>query len=197
MTTLFQQEQTIEAAISRRSAKFRTQNQSVTIEGVQKLIPANAALVEIVLYRHYNPKAKYGDRFGKPRYVAYVLQSQGEPTWIELGDAETINKAVTEFRRTIRTKIGDQKPFKKAARTLDAMLMQPIRKQLGNKRNILLPPDSQLNLIPFAALIDEKNQYLLENYEITYLSSGRGLIRLQADLPSKENPVIVANPLAD
>ncbi|PSB33146.1 hypothetical protein C7B70_07690 [Chlorogloea sp. CCALA 695] len=77
------------------------------------------------------------------------------------------------------------------------MLMQPIRKQLGNKRNILLPPDSQLNLIPFAALIDEKNQYLLENYEITYLSSGRGLIRLQADLPSKENPVIVANPLAD
>jgi CHAT domain-containing protein len=77
------------------------------------------------------------------------------------------------------------------------MLMQPIRKHLGNKRNLLLSPDSQLNLIPFAALIDEKNRYLLENYQITYLSSGRDLIRLQTNVPSKENPVIVANPQFD
>ena len=197
ITTLSEQEQTIEAAISRRSAEFRTQNQPVTIEGVQKLIPADAALVEIVLYYPFNPKAKYSDRFGNPRYVAYILQSQGEPKSVELGNAATINKAVTEFRRTIRSKGGSQMPFRKAARTLDTMLMQPIRNQLGNKRNILLSPDSQLNLIPFAALIDEKNQYLLENYEITYLSSGRDLIKLQLDLPSKENPVIVANPLFD
>ncbi len=198
ITTLSAQEQTIEAAISRRSTEFRTQNQPVTIEGVQKLIPADAALVEIVLYQPFNPKAKKdSEKFGNPRYVAYILQSQGEPKSVELGDAETINKAVTEFRRTIRIKAKSQMPFKKAARTLDTMLMQPVRKQLGNKRNILLSPDSQLNLIPFAALIDENNQYLLENYEITYLSSGRDLIKLQLDLPSKENPVIVANPLFD
>jgi CHAT domain-containing protein/Tfp pilus assembly protein PilF len=198
ITTLTEQEQTIEAAISRRSAEFRTQNQSVTIEGVQKLIPANAALVEIVLYQPVNPKAlKRSYRLGKPRYVAYILQSQGEPKWVDLGDAVTINKAVSKFRNAIRTKSGSQTPFKTAARNLDTMLMQPIRKQLGNKRNILLSPDAQLNLIPFAALIDDKNQYLLENYEITYLSSGRDLIKLQANLPSKENPVIVANPQFD
>ncbi len=198
LTTLAEQEQTIEATISRRSAEFRTQNQPVTIESVQKLIPADASLVEIVLYQPFNPKAaKQSEKFGKPRYVAYILHSQGEPKTIDLGDATTINKAVTEFRNTIRSKVGSQMPFKKAARTLDTMLMQPIRKQLGNKRNILLSPDSQLNLIPFAALIDEKNKYLLENYEITYLSSGRDLIKLQVDLASKENPVIVANPQFD
>lgn len=152
----------------------------------------------MVLYKPFNPKAtKDSDLFGTPRYVGYILQSQGEPKSVDLGDAATIDKAVTGFRKTIRLKSGSQTPFKTAARTLDTMLMQPIRKQLGNKRNILLSPDSQLNLIPFAALIDEKNQYLLENYEITYLSSGRDLIRLKVDVPSKENPVIVANPLFD
>jgi len=57
--------------------------------------------------------------------------------------------------------------------------MQPIRKLLGNSRTVLLSPDSQLNLIPFAALVDENNRYLVENYSITYLSSGRDLLRLQ------------------
>ncbi len=198
ITALSAREQTIEAAISRRSAEFRTQNQPVTIEGVQKLIPTDTTLVEIVLYRPYNLKAKKdSEKFGNPRYVAYILQSVGEPKSVELRDAETINIAVTEFQHTIRIKARSQMPFKKAARTLDTMIMQPIRKQLGNKRNILLSPDNQLNLIPFAALIDENNQYLLENYEITYLSSGRNLVKLQTDLPSKETPVIVANPEFD
>jgi len=198
LTTLSEQEQKLESAISRRSAEFRTQNQPVTIESVQKLIPTDAALVELVLYQPLNPKAtKDSERYGNSRYVAYILQSQGESKSIDLGDAATIDSAVSEFRQTIRLKSKSQMPFKTAARTLDTMLMQPVRNQLGNKRNILLSPDSQLNLIPFAALIDEKNQYLLENYEITYLSSGRDLIKLQAHLSSKENSVIVANPLFD
>ncbi len=194
IATMSAQEQKLENAIARRSAEFRNQNQSVTIEAVQNLIPADAALVEMVLYKPYNPQAKQSEAFENPRYVAYILQPQGEPQWVDLGDAATINQAVANFRRTIRLKSGSPMSFKKAARSLDAMLMQPIRKHLGNKQNLLLSPDSQLNLIPFAALIDEKNQYLLENYQITYLSSGRDLIRLQTNLPSKENPVIVANP---
>lgn len=80
ITTLAEQEQKLEAAISRRSAKFRTQSQPVTIEAVQKLIPTDAALVEMVIYQPYNPKvAKQSDRYGNPRYVAYILQSQGQP----------------------------------------------------------------------------------------------------------------------
>lgn len=199
--TISAQEQKLEFVISSRSAEFQRQNQPITIESVQKLIPFDAALVEFVLYKPYKFEAvRQGDRIyrsGTPRYVAYILLNQGDPKWVDLGDAETINEAVTEFRRTIRIKSGSQIPFKKAARTLDTMLMQPIGKQLGDRHHILLSPDSQLNLIPFAALINEKNQYLLENYEITYLSSGQDLIRLQADLPSKQNPLIVANPQFD
>ena len=181
-----------EATLSRRSAEFRTTSQPVTIEAVQQLIPAEASLVELVLYKPFNAKAtKRGETWGTPRYVAYVLHRSGEPKWVDLGEAKTIDQAVTDFRTALQSDASDVKPV---ARTLDAKLMQPIRKLLGNTRNVLLSPDSQLNLIPFAALVDENNRYLVENYSITYLSSGRDLLRLQNHAQSRSPSVIVANP---
>ncbi|NES65467.1 MAG: CHAT domain-containing protein, partial [Okeania sp. SIO2D1] len=56
---------------------------------------------------------------------------------------------------------------------------------------------SQLNLIPFAALVDENNQYLIQNYNITYLTTGRDLIKFDIDFPSKQPPILVANPEYD
>mgnify|MGYP001800745326 CR=1 FL=1 len=72
--------------------------------------------------------------------------------------------------------------------------MQPIRPLLGNNRHLLLSPDSQLNLIPFAALVSENNRHLIEDYQLTYITSGRDLLRLQLDNPSQQSPVILANP---
>jgi CHAT domain-containing protein/F0F1-type ATP synthase beta subunit len=185
-----------EATLSRRSAEFRTTSQPVTIEAVQQLIPAEASLVELVLYDPFNAKAtKPSETWGTPRYVAYVLNHSGEPKWVDLGEAEPIDQAVTAFRTALQFDTSDvQKDVKPVARALDEKLMQPIRKLLGNTRNVLLSPDSQLNLIPFAALVDENNRYLVENYSITYLSSGRDLLRLQNHAQSRSQSVIVANP---
>jgi CHAT domain-containing protein len=183
----------LEAELSRRSAFFRTVTQPATIEAVQRLIPADAALVEFVLYKPYlNSKgATKSDRYGNPRYAAYVLHSQGAPQWVDLGEAEPINQAVTNFRNTLQSETSDIQPV---TRALDEKLMQPIRQLLGNTRTILLSPDSQLNLIPFAALVDENNRYLVENYSINYLSSGRDLLRLENHADSRSQPVLVANP---
>ncbi len=179
-----------EARLSRRSAEFRTKSQPVTIEAVQQLVPADAALVELVLYQPFNAKAK-AEKFGTPRYVAYILHHTGEPQWVDLGEAKPINQAVTAFRTALQSDASDVKPV---ARALDEKLMQPIRKLLGNTRNLLLSPDSQLNVIPFAALVDENNRYLVENYAINYLSSGRDLLRLQNQAKSRSESVIIANP---
>ncbi len=75
--------------------------------------------------------------------------------------------------------------------------MEPIRQKLGDIKHIIISPDAQLNLIPFAALVDENNQYLVENYQITYLTTGRDLIRLKNEYPHHQSPVIVANPNYD
>jgi CHAT domain-containing protein len=71
--------------------------------------------------------------------------------------------------------------------------MQPIRPLLKDKTQLLISPDGQLNLVPFAALIDPQEKYALENYTLSYLSSGRDLLRLQTQ-PSTRRDVLLANP---
>lgn len=183
----------LEIELSKRSAQFRSVTQPATIEAVQKLIPTSAALVELVLYKpESHPKAATkSDRYGKPHYAAYVLHPQGEPKWVDLGEAEPIDRLVEKFRDALRRQDYDVRAI---ARELDALLMQPIRPLLSKSTHILLSPDSQLNLIPFAALVDENNRYLIETYTITHLTSGRDLLRLQTHAPSRQDPVVIANP---
>ncbi|MGD2182687.1 tetratricopeptide repeat protein [Lusitaniella coriacea] len=193
VSTLKAEAEKLESELSRRSAEFRVESEPVTIEAIQALIPSDTALVEIVQYKPFDPKAPYGERFGTPRYAAYILKSTGEPQWVDLGEAEPIDNAVKQFRRGL-TNLMRRSRAKKTGRALDELVMQPIRSKLGNTKNLLLSPDGQLNLIPFAALVDENEQYLVENYSITYLTTGRDLLRLAISNPAKQPPVLVANP---
>ncbi|MDB9506568.1 CHAT domain-containing protein, partial [Microcystis aeruginosa CS-338/01] len=188
----------IEGKIGVRSAEFRSLSQPITLEGIQKLIAADAALVEIVRYQPYNPK---NDSFGIPRYAVYILYPNGDIKAKDLGEAKPIEDKLIYFRNNLADvdKVTGipQTPIpqlKESARQLDETLMQPIRQLLGNTKTILLSPDAALNLIPFEALVDENNQYLVENYHITYLTSGRDLLRLKDKFASQQSPLIVADP---
>ncbi|MEC4805322.1 MAG: CHAT domain-containing tetratricopeptide repeat protein, partial [Jaaginema sp. PMC 1080.18] len=183
----------LEAELSRRSAEFRTISQPVTIEAVQQQIPGDAALVELTLYEPFGAKAEPGQKWGNPRYAAYILQATGTPQWVDLGEAAPIDEAAKALQKSLASP-GNLTTLQEKARQLDSLLMQPIRAKLGDKTHILLSPDSQLNLIPFAALVDENNQYLVENYQITYLTTGRDLLRLQNQQEPRQAAVIVANP---
>ena len=204
--TLQQQAEELESDLNRRSAELQTINETITIEAVQKQIPADAVLIEFFRYDTLNPKASQKDRWGKPRYVAYILRNQGEPKWADLGEAATLEPSIQKFRQTIssppikKEDSRDEYPHltvaevKQVARELDQKLMQPIRPLLGNARHLLISPDSDLNLIPFAALVDQQNRFLLETYDITYLSSGRDLLRLKRTGINLTNPVLFSDP---
>src|SRR5439155_11118526 len=89
----------LEAAVSTRSAEFRAQAQPVTVETIQEVIPKNTALVEIMSYKPFNASVhEAAGRWWAPRYVAYVLRGKGEPAWVDLVEAEPIDREV-ETRR--------------------------------------------------------------------------------------------------
>jgi len=71
--------------------------------------------------------------------------------------------------------------------------MAPIRPLLGDARHLLLSPDGQLNLIPFEALKDEQNKYLVEKYAFSYLTTGRDLLRLETTAKQLTKPVVFAD----
>ena len=192
----------LEAQLSSRSAEFKRETTPVTIAAVQQAIPNDAALVEFIQYRPLDPKE---DKYSEPRYAVYVLLSNGQMQWQDLGEASIIDDKIQRFR-TLLDNGGKRglgaKPVesgveatKEVARELDEMLMQPVRSMIGNASHLLLSPDSQLNTLPFAALVDKQDKYLVENYLITYLTSGRDLLRLQLNQDREPTtPLLMANP---
>ncbi len=186
----------LQAQISARSTEFRAQSQAVTLAAVQQAIPAGAALVEFALYRPYNVKGKNRqERFGAPRYVAYVLRAGSAPAWIELGPAAELDQAIGAWRAALAN--PQRADAQQLARALDERVMRPVRRLLGDTRQLFLSPDGALNLIPFGALTDEQNRYLIETYSITYLTSGRDLLRLAAKTQNRQGAVVVADPSFD
>jgi CHAT domain-containing protein/tetratricopeptide (TPR) repeat protein len=182
-----------EADISRRSREFRAQSLPVTLEAVRAAIPDDSALIEFTSYRPYSPRAaRDEDDYGAPRYVACVLRRDGEIECRELGDAKAIDRSIEALRGALRD--SKRRDVKRLARVLDAKVFQPIRPILGAKSRLLISPDGSLNLIPFAALVDERWRYAAERYSISYLTSGRDLLRLQAPGEGKDDPLIVAAP---
>jgi CHAT domain-containing protein/tetratricopeptide (TPR) repeat protein len=181
----------LERQLAARYAELRVARQLVTMEAVQGVIPAGAALVEIAQYRPFDPRAKPSDRFGKSRYAAYVLTPQGAPRSVDLGPAEPIDTLVESFRAALSSDAPDAAT---RGRALDDAVMRPIRALLGDTRDVLLSPDGALNLVPFAALVDETGHFLLERYRFTYLTSGRDLLRFANRTAPRSPPLVLGAP---
>ena len=182
-----------EADISRRSSEFRAQSLPVTLEAVRAAIPPDSALIEFAFYRPFNAKAtKDAEAYGRPHYVAYVLRRGGEIKWKELGEARAIDTAIASLRKALRD--PKRVDVKRLARAVDAKVFQPLRPLLGDMTRLLISLDGSLNLVSFAALVDERGRYAVERYSISYLTSGRDLLRLQVARESKGGPLVVAAP---
>ncbi|HEU4405658.1 MAG TPA: CHAT domain-containing tetratricopeptide repeat protein [Polyangiaceae bacterium] len=178
-----------ETELGRKSAAFRAQSTPITIKRVQAALPEDAALVEFVRYRHFDPKGK--NHWNEARYVAYVLRRQGPPQSIPLGEAAPIEAAIEAARRALTRPVGEARG---PLRALDALIFAPLRPALGETPHLLLAPDAVLHLVPFEALVDEQGSYLLERALLTYLSSGRDLVRRSQHAPARSGPLVVAAP---
>ncbi len=174
----------LEAEIGSRSLEFRALSQPITIAAVQAAIPPDAALVD--LYRH---------DYKESRYVAYVLRQRGEAQWVDLGDAEAIEQAIDKLRQALRD--AKRQDVRQLARKVEQIVMRPVRALLSEKERLLISPDGALNLIPFAALVDENGRYLANRYSFTYLTSGRDLLRLQVKQQGGSDAAVFADPAFD
>jgi CHAT domain-containing protein len=182
----------LEATLSEHSAEFRAQTRPVTLEAVQNAMPDDAALVEFAVFRPFDPTAeRNADAYGPPHYAAYVVRKRASPVGVDLGAAADLNLLIGRFRNAL---LDPASQVKTPARALDERVMQPLRASLDGVTRLLISPDGDLNLIPFEALLDPEDRYLIERYSTSYLTSGRDLLRMQAPRAVPGPPVIVADP---
>jgi CHAT domain-containing protein/Tfp pilus assembly protein PilF len=181
----------LEAALSAASAEFRTQNEPVTLANVQAALLPGAMLIELVRYHRFDARAQ--PPWQEERYVAYLVTSHGAPHWVPLGAAAPIDAAVDGALAALQAAVRTE-ATRTALQHLDALLIGPMRDQLTEVSHLIFAPDGKLNLVPFEALIDSQGHYELERYLVSYLSSGRDLLRLAAHRASRSPAVIVAGP---
>jgi tetratricopeptide (TPR) repeat protein len=145
---------------------------SVTVEQVQAVIPQDGALIEYVRYDHYLGKGAF-----EPRYGAAVLAATGPPRWLALGSAKDVDAVVSRYQELVRG-ASDPGSLSEILESLYAQLWAPIERVLppGLKR-MILSPDSQLNFVSFATLLDVEERFLAEKFTLQYVASVRDLLR--------------------
>jgi hypothetical protein len=85
--------QSLESRISERSQSYRTAHSEVTIDAVQRALPAGTVLVEYVVYRPFDPKEKRRDaKFLPPRCRLQCCRRRGPCRLTSAPDA--VNTAV-------------------------------------------------------------------------------------------------------
>lgn len=180
-TAITDESRRMTAAIAPRRSSIVTgpKRAPPSVDAVRSALAEGEALVELIAYRPLDPAllfldspadAPLSDGYGPPRYAAYVLARSGEIVGIDRGDAAVIDAAAAKFRAAL----ADEKIAPAAAaRELDKLTMARIRSLVGDVRRLLLSPDGALALVPFAALVDERGRYLVEDWSFRYLSSGR------------------------
>lgn len=186
----------IESRITSRSAEFRAAINPVTIEQVQSAIPSDAVLIEIVSYQPFNPSYRTNkEMWGAPKYAAYGLTHEGVLSWVDLGEARSIDTDVNRLRTALQD--PTRTDVKVTARRLYDKLMRPMVRLIGSAHRLLLSTDGELSLIPFGTLVDDKDHYLVENFSLTYLTSGRDLLRMQVTASSRQAPLVIGDPQYD
>ncbi|MBX7219976.1 MAG: CHAT domain-containing protein [Blastocatellia bacterium] len=182
----------LEGQLSRKGLETRLERTAITLEALQSALPEQSALVEYATYRPFDPLKQV---FGEARLAVYVLKKTGEPRGLDLGPLSIIEPAVGAWRNHLREgKANPKGALQTAGRKLDSLIFQPVRKLLGGTTRLLISPDGVLNLIPYDALVDEKGLYAVNHYEISYLTSGRDLLRFQLAKTEVGTTLVVADP---
>jgi CHAT domain-containing protein/Flp pilus assembly protein TadD len=204
----------LEADLNRKLAAQRQEQpiDDIDVPAVRKKLPANTALIEFVRSEIYQFKATGKEHRWKPAHYFAFAMTSGPDTpvrMIDLGLAGPIDDAIKTMRTSfvdfgekwkadrsgLVNEVEEEKQFKLTSKKLYDLVFAPLRKELSPSiKMVYLAPDDQLNLVPFDALVDSDNKYLIdEGYRFAYLSSGRDLLR-SAPKSTAQATVVVADP---
>ncbi|HYH97427.1 CHAT domain-containing protein [Hyalangium sp.] len=188
---LAEQGDTLEALLARNSAPLRALAElpfrDEIADRVAVALPKDGALVEFIAYTDRPLIPRLGSQ---PHYLALVLFPDASTRALDLGPAEPIDSAASRLRNALANRGVS---FEASAQALYQLAFKPLLPLLGDRRRLFLSPDGQLSLVPFAALHDG-HQFLIESYDITYLTSGKDLLPRPRETAPPDSVVVLADP---
>ncbi len=180
-----------------------------SLPGIARQLPADSVLLDFVQYRRCDFGANT-NQWKEQRYAAYLTFALiGDSTnviveRVDLGEAAPIDQALGIIDRRFsppppeppRYRAADVQP---ALQRLSDLIYAPLAKHLTNVSHLIICPDGQLSRLPFEMLL-VGNQFLVEKKIISYVTSGREVVRLAANQSNSEprmptaKSLVVGNP---
>ncbi len=214
-----QQKERLEAELAHRIPEMNLEQKlrAADRRAVALALPAGVALVEFVRFDVYDFEAvpaRGESRWQPARYLAFVLPA-GEPDhvqMIDLGEAEAIDRLIRDFRAGITGEAEEHAGLNLARRratpvpaeqdsagqALRAALFDPLTPALGGCTRLLLAPEGDLSRLPFEVLPTADGHYLIDCYQISYLATGRDVLRFGAAASGQATaPLVIADPNFD
>lgn len=192
-----QQQELLQSSAALRE-KIQTKTPAQITEAVQKALPEGGALVELVAFREFTFKPtaqKPATGSGPVHYVAMVVRPTGKPRAFDLGPSGPIDGAVSELLAGLTDAKAEWEP---AAKKLDQLVLEPLRgpdSNLKGTSRLYLSPDGQLSLVPFAVLpLGQDKGLIADSIDLTYLTSGRDLLRTGTGTEMKTTVAMLADP---
>ena len=208
LAALSERQERLEAELARKVAASALPQALalVDMDDLCRALPSGSTLLEIVRCEDVREVFRFQPSWNGQRYIAFVLTA-GDPTslrLLDLGAAREIESAVDQLWQAMAGWCDPARDFiitrpasprGPAAETLRQRLSIPLLGPLPAGSQILISPDGDLNLLPFEILPDGKGGCLIDHYNVSYLSSGREVLRFGAPLARPGVSVVVAEPL--
>ncbi len=139
----------------------------------------------------------------KGRYGAVVLLPDGSTHLVAIGETQTIDGVVKEFRDLIQitgkySNHSDEQlevdSVKVRARVFD-LILKPLLPHLPSINKLAICADSQLHFVPFDALHSGDGNIAANQWEITYINAARDLLRPRSEQAANGGTaLLIGNP---
>jgi CHAT domain-containing protein len=160
---------------------------------VRTLLPENTALIDLFEYRSIRPRRPGHDEpTVEPWVAAFIIRRDRKAVGlVPLGRVVDLWRLADRWRSTYgsgkRPPAGEPDP----ALELRTRVWEPLEKEIGDARTILISPDSPFHGIPFSAIPGgTRGTYLLEEYRFVVLPVPQSL----NDLLSPVSPKLQKTP---
>jgi tetratricopeptide (TPR) repeat protein/CHAT domain-containing protein len=203
----------LEAELARQIPEMRLDQRlrAADRRAVALALGEGVVLVEFVRFREFDFRAvpARGESHWKPaRYLAFVLRA-GVPDveMVDLGEADPIDLLIADFRDAVGTSPAERldrdmtrrvgsptTPVDGVGALLRAAVFDKLVPALDGGTRLLLSPDGQLARLPFAVLPTHDGRLLADDYHISYIGSGRDVLRFSTPLARSQPALVVCDP---
>jgi CHAT domain-containing protein len=185
------------------------------VKDIQARLPKQAVLIDFARVRPFDFHAKsWPAAWQAERYAAWLIPAAGSGRVgvVDLGPADAIDRLIAEYRKELHSALGQQGAVatlgeKRAeqnarlkgealAKAVFAPIATAMRERCGiaEARTLVVCPDSDLWLIPWGALPVDDTRYLIEDYAVLTVTSGRQIARDRDSANSQTAAVVFADP---